>query len=91
MKLQGLPKSSGVQHLFDTQSVFALHLLLFAHLGQFVPPQSTSVSPLFSLPSVQLTHVPLSHAPLAQSVPVLHDLPSAQSPQSSVVPQPSVG
>jgi hypothetical protein len=63
------------------------HFRLFAHFPQFGPPQSTSVSPWFFLPSMQLTQVPLSQAPFTQSVFALHAFPSAQSPQSIVLPQ----
>lgn len=58
------PKSSSVQHLSDTQSESALHVSPFGHFEQFDPPQSTSVSPLFFIPSVQLTHLPLWQTPL---------------------------
>jgi hypothetical protein len=84
------PYSSSPQQWFDTQSVADVQVLPFAHLGQLVPPQSTALSPWFFLRSMQLTQVPASQAPLAQSAPVLHALPSAQRPQSRAVPQPSV-
>ncbi len=45
------------------------------------PPQSTSASAPFFLPSLQLVHLPPSHRPLAQSVVLAHVLPSTQSPQ----------
>jgi hypothetical protein len=59
-------------------------------LRQFAPPQSTSVSPLFFVPSVQLAHVPESQMVLRQSAPVAQGPPSSQGGQSKAVPQPSV-
>jgi hypothetical protein len=86
------PNVKSWQQVLLTQSELALHVPPFGHLSaQLGPPQSADVSPWFSFPSKQLTQTPLSQALFAQSVFVLQAWPSAQMPQSSVVPQPSVG
>jgi len=72
------------------QSLFAEQDFPFAHVVQFGPPQSTSVSPWFFFPSVQLTQVPFSHALFAQSALVLQGFPSAHTGQAIAVPHPSV-
>jgi hypothetical protein len=72
------------------QSVSSWHAFWLSHWGQLGPPQSTSVSPLFFWPSVQLTHVPASQRVLLQSSPVEHGPPSSQGGQARSVPQPSV-
>jgi len=77
----------------DTQSVGTRQLLLSAHLGQVLPPQSTSVSsPFFTLSVQEVVQTPPLQAPDAQSVPALHDLPMPQAvqapPQSTSVSVP---
>jgi hypothetical protein len=56
-----------------------------AHLGQFGPPQSTSVSPSFWIPSLHVgagaTQTPAVQTPLRQSFPPLQPLPSAHLAQ----------
>jgi len=79
------------QQWFDTQSESFEHFFWLAHFGQFAPPQSVSDSPWFFTLSEQLTHLPLSQNVLVHSAPLVQLFPSAQSPQSSVVPHPSVG
>jgi hypothetical protein len=72
------------------QSESSMHFFMLAHAGQLEPPQSTSVSPLFCAPSVQLTHLPDAQMVLAQSSPVAHGPPSAHGGQLRSAPQPSV-
>jgi hypothetical protein len=72
------------------QSESLMHFFMAAHVGQVAPPQSMSVSPLFILPSVQLTQLPDAQTVLWQSAPVAHGPPSPQGGQSRSVPQPSV-
>src|SRR5207249_7388680 len=55
----------------------------------FVPPQSTSVSPSFWMPSAQLTQTPPEQIPLWQSDPPEHCRPLAQRGQALVPPQPT--
>src|SRR5438477_10207870 len=68
------------------QSETPAHVLKSTQRGQdVVPPQSTSDSPWFFTPSVQLgaTHLPNVHTPDAQSAPILQTPPSGQRAQST--------
>jgi hypothetical protein len=72
-----------------TQSDGARHVRKSSHRGHAVePPQSTSVSPPFCTPSLQVgaAQSPLTHEPLRQSLPVEHVSPTAQ-PAQAVPPQ----
>jgi hypothetical protein len=77
------------------QSAEALHALPVRHFGAVAPPQSTSVSSPFFLPSVGLgaAHFPVLHTSLAQSPSILQTFPvshlgAAAPPQSTSVSSP---
>src|SRR5262245_24486932 len=82
-------------HIALTQSPASMHTLPPGHLGQVIPPQSTSDSWPFLIRSSQRAsrHLRLTQVPLSQSGPSLQCLPPAQGeqkpPQSTSVSSPS--
>src|SRR4051794_10530349 len=81
-------------HAKETQSLSREQPLPIGHEAQFAPPQSTSLSPLSSTPSVQLgAHFWFVHFWLPQSPSTAHEPPIAHSghmppPQSLSVSAP---
>ena len=72
------------------QSLAAVQRSRSGQRGHMVePPQSTSLSPPFRSPSVQLAaaHVPPVHTPLSQSVPAVQLAPAPHRPHIDVPPQ----
>jgi hypothetical protein len=59
LSVQAVVQQRPSTQLFVVQSVLTLHILPAGHLGQFMPPQPTSVSSPSIFPSVQLAHIAL--------------------------------
>ncbi len=84
------------EQLVLEQSALTPQVLPLAHLAAQLPPQSTSLSLPFLIPSLQVgsaVQSPATQLVLVQSVPARHDLPLAQSaaqlpPQSMSVSVP---
>src|SRR5438128_1037562 len=79
-------------HRLEVQSVFAMHFLPSGHGPHSLPPQSTSVSAPFCLPSPQPTQMLScgSHSLVKQSLSIVHICPAphcshAPPPQSTSV------
>ena len=86
-----VPPQAEAQHTPSAQCVLvqlmpAKQLLPLEHLFAHDPPQSTSVSSPFLIPSKQLMHFPPAHFPLAQSLLPLQVLPSAHGTQLEMPP-----
>jgi hypothetical protein len=87
--LQLLAVQTPATQAAEEQSAGTLQCLPSAHFCVHTPPQSTSVSEPFFLPSLQLgpTQTPPEHEPDVQSVPARQPEPIGQRSVQSVPPQ----